>query len=928
MKIIKYTKRVDRKDFRLKAWRLKTTLTIRKPKRHSTRKFTKMFILKNATMNIANDTNISAQSIPSGKNVSCFTQRTSRRLNSRHRRKQICDKETSDQSSSDNECVTDDITIYDNSKQQREFDISDEESEEVTDKWMQISFAEERNLDLPIVVKMDDSALSTMPKIFEQEQNRQSKVNMSYDRKSFMSETCSSEKKTLIISTECINLEDSVHSSVEHRKRPSWYANKTDRTEDNEVVMNVLRNVAVNSSNNASSSPARGEFIRSLIRSTSGNSDVETDSSHFEDTSALCYESDHNNEVEDNATTSNNTSQDIEVTNNSLDTSLVYREFPSREEPDQRTTGLQDPEVASESVRKYKKPQLYNIRNIVIVIMESCSRFSFNGKLLVKVLYGAVEVYGAVLDASNGPSPVYSPWGYSSVVVETSKESPAAKGSIDDIWTVLSAEGIIQHSESKLRKDINKVESGTAVLVLRNFDNNLTYFLKAHSSLGLFPKVKKSGYYPWTHHHRAEVVLQAQLRYVQRDSPTCRQLVSSLAINQIVEKMLVCWHTNSWSCTMIAGGKNVGKSTSVRFLINKLLRTCGKVVLVDVDPGQAECTPAGCVSYSLIEQPLMGPNFTHLQTPVYQLFIDEINVARCVPRYLQSLKMLIDKLKQCPELSRLPIVVNTMGFTQYIGLDLAIFMVKLVRPSIILQILSSKKRNNYAHLLNADVVNQQKCKWNVIDDWDSPCDHELCVIHSNAENELTRATNELSIEPYQQRELVMISYLSGIVRDSYNHYENLSVSINETLPFMAPFSSLCIIPQRLLGVPDTHALSVINGNIVALCGIDLTKESAQVSDNTSSLRVLTQRSPLCTCYGFGIVRGVDMEQQLVFINTPLPISMMQHINCLAGSIPIPPTLLQLSHGAPYVGGDQTLPTSRVVRKGYFRMRSRKRPNNS
>jgi len=171
--------------------------------------------------------------------------------------------------------------------------------------------------------------------------------------------------------------------------------------------------------------------------------------------------------------------------------------------------------------------------------------------------------------------------------------------------------------------------------------------------------------------------------------------------------MLNLWRANKWSCTLIAGGKNVGKSTSVRCLINSLLRTSEKVVLVDVDPGQAECTPPGCISYSLIEEPLMGPNFTHLRTPVYQLFIDEVNVSRCVTRYLEGIKMLIEKLKECPILSCLPIVVNTMGFTQNLGWNIAIFTIKLIRPSIILQIMSSKKKNNFDDVLSAVVVNKQ-----------------------------------------------------------------------------------------------------------------------------------------------------------------------------------------------------------------------------
>lgn len=70
----------------------------------------------------------------------------------------------------------------------------------------------------------------------------------------------------------------------------------------------------------------------------------------------------------------------------------------------------------------------------------------------------------------------------------------------------------------------------------------------------------------------------------------------------------------------------------------------------------------------------------------------------------------------------------------------------------------------------------------------------------------------------------------------------------------------------------------------------------------------------------GIIRGIDTERREVFINTPLPISIMQHINCLAGCISVPPALLQLNQGAPYVGENASLPTSREIRRGVFRMK--------
>ncbi|EGI57243.1 PREDICTED: polynucleotide 5'-hydroxyl-kinase NOL9 [Acromyrmex echinatior] len=570
-----------------------------------------------------------------------------------------------------------------------------------------------------------------------------------------------------------------------------------------------------------------------------------------------------------------------------------------------------------------KAPKIYCLRNLVIVIMKSGSRFCFTGKLLVKVLYGAVKIYGSVLNKSIDNTEVYSPRGYSNVVIETSEEFP--EDSIEDVWTALDVKGITRDSESKLQIDVDNVQPGTAVLVLQNFENNLTHFLKTYFTyFRLFPNVKNPHYFSWTDPKRAEIILQARLRLEQYNFNYRRLIVDSCITTDIAERMLNRWRANEWSCTLIAGGKSVGKSTSMRYLINSLLGTSKKVVLIDVDPGQAECTPPGCISYNLIEEPLMGPNFTHLKAPVYQLFIDDVDVSRCVTRYLEGIKMLIEKLKECPILSRLPVVVNTMGFTKSLGWNIIIFTIKLINPSIILQIMSSKKKNNYDNVLSAAVVNNQKCSWTFCDetfiDWNRPCEHDLCLIYSQAE---AVGRNELSITPHQGRELVMLSYLSSIVHDkndSPQYNTELSFNINEAVPYTAPFSSLCIIPQRLFGVPASRALNVINGNIVALCGIDLTEDSPKKSTNISNLQVLTQRSPLCTCYGFGIVRGVDMERQEVFIITPLPISIMQHVNCLAGCIPVPPVLLQLHQGAPYVGGNAELPTSREPRRGYFKMK--------
>jgi polynucleotide 5'-hydroxyl-kinase GRC3/NOL9 len=63
---------------------------------------------------------------------------------------------------------------------------------------------------------------------------------------------------------------------------------------------------------------------------------------------------------------------------------------------------------------------------------------------------------------------------------------------------------------------------------------------------------------------------------------------------------------------MVCGGKSVGKSTLLRFMVNKCLSHFEEILFLDFDPGQAEFSVPGCVSVVRVNEPLLGPNFTHL----------------------------------------------------------------------------------------------------------------------------------------------------------------------------------------------------------------------------------------------------------------------------------------------------------------------------
>lgn len=66
-----------------------------------------------------------------------------------------------------------------------------------------------------------------------------------------------------------------------------------------------------------------------------------------------------------------------------------------------------------------------------------------------------------------------------------------------------------------------------------------------------------------------------------------------------------------------------------------------------------------------------------------------------------------------------------------------------------------------------------------------------------------------------------------------------------------PLSSLYLSLTQT-GVPLTHVLAAMNGNIVALCGFDPCDVSVKSNSHLSAKKPqVLVRTPLSTCYGFG-----------------------------------------------------------------------------
>jgi len=110
-----------------------------------------------------------------------------------------------------------------------------------------------------------------------------------------------------------------------------------------------------------------------------------------------------------------------------------------------------------------------------------------------------------------------------------------------------------------------------------------------------------------------------------------------------------------------------------RYIANRLIQLHGQILWIDLDPGQAEFTLPGCLSCTIVKEPLLGPNFTHLanENLVINIYLGNFNVADVAQRYIKCVEYILQEInKRNPSLLQIPWIVNTMGFNRGLGINL------------------------------------------------------------------------------------------------------------------------------------------------------------------------------------------------------------------------------------------------------------------
>lgn len=255
---------------------------------------------------------------------------------------------------------------------------------------------------------------------------------------------------------------------------------------------------------------------------------------------------------------------------------------------EENSNGNGEEKIAEQILQETADTEVCKLKQIVVgkrrlVVLEQNTIIYLYGVVRIKVLRGCVEVLGYALSNTSKPVDLYSPKGTSLLYLKPIRLS-------DSINTAI-ATSVVEDEE--LHNFIEQQTYDSCVIECEGVKNLHITYIEKHIAQHIYPKQDNNN-----------------VRYIFQEHPRDWNVIKTNS-----DWDIIC-DTVAPNCKVfLCGGKGVGKSTFLRYAINKLLMKYEKIRVVDLDPGQPEFTVPGCVSVHTIIEPVFGPNYTHIRKP-------------------------------------------------------------------------------------------------------------------------------------------------------------------------------------------------------------------------------------------------------------------------------------------------------------------------
>ncbi|XP_016929559.2 polynucleotide 5'-hydroxyl-kinase NOL9 isoform X1 [Drosophila suzukii] len=480
--------------------------------------------------------------------------------------------------------------------------------------------------------------------------------------------------------------------------------------------------------------------------------------------------------------------------------------------------------------------------HVLAVIKEDLELY---GTLVLTLLSGQISVNG-YRPRRQEPLTIYSPKGLNWVSISPTKTKKPAKDEVQ--WEELNK----NFTRAQLDRIQGSFQNQTNAIVLlqRNTGaQNLVDNFGKHMAQNLFPLVNASNR-PF---HQSESLLHCLIQSSDQSR--------TLQVPQVWNKLKL----QTSSRILIAGGKGVGKSSLLRYLINRNLGQFPSLLFIDLDIGQPEIFVPQTVSCTLIDGPLLGPGFLYNKQPDQAYVVGHTNIVLCAEQYARAVIQLIQNIHKDTKYANIPWLVNTMGYNKGFGTELMALLVDRIRPTDLIQISSPVPINNFDSFLEWSSLSQLKP-----------------IIYTAEEfrvNEIPKYTLHklMSVAPAKDRGAWSLS-----AKDM--RYSNLLARLSSCLTGNAKTLTDCQpVKVSLESLKIGHATSETYSREELIHGME-----------ANVVYLCHQQEGLPECLGIGVVRAIDYDRKELFLVPAMPLQRMSLVDCLI------------------LGGELTLP------QGYFK----------
>ncbi|KAH9007199.1 hypothetical protein EDB86DRAFT_2793659 [Lactarius hatsudake] len=315
----------------------------------------------------------------------------------------------------------------------------------------------------------------------------------------------------------------------------------------------------------------------------------------------------------------------------------------------------------------------------VALVLFPSATVSFVGTYRLRVLRGSIALLGTIIRPFQVVHQVFAP--YSSPI---------------PVIQALAARGESSKSQSDIpARILSSVDEEDVVIVLQELQSGVDDLGRIVRTFeGVFDDVHPKGIPTFVPREHLFFYTDRQTTQAVRGLRAFRLLPSweaalSGSPNETVSKPPVL---------LVKGQKNSGKSTFARILVNRLISRYRRVAFLECDIGQSEFTPGGMVALNIVERPIFGPPFTHPTLPHQAHYVGADKPRSSPSHYLRAIQALVDTYRLDLQYATsfvgveddsdddrmvdiIPLVVNTMGWTKGLGIDLARRIEEMVEPT-------------------------------------------------------------------------------------------------------------------------------------------------------------------------------------------------------------------------------------------------------